>query len=117
LGERDWQVDAVAHGTALLDEQRITQAVLQLADNAVKHTDPGAVVALGSAIDDTHVRLWVRDTGDGVPEADREVIFERFGRGPVRPGDEGFGLGLSIVNAIATAHGGSVAAEEAEPRG
>src|SRR5690606_18343477 len=87
LGDRDWQVDAVAHGTAPLDEQRITQAVLQLADNAVKHTDPGAVVALGSAVDDATVHLWVRDTGDGVPEADREVIFERFGRGSVRPGD------------------------------
>jgi len=54
------------------------------------------------------VELWVRDTGPGVAEEDRERIFERFGRGAVRPDDEGFGLGLSIVDAIARAHGGEL---------
>ena len=67
LGDRDWQLDEMARGRAVLDEQRITQALLQLADNAVKHTDPGAVIAVGSAQDDGLVRLWVRDTGDGIP--------------------------------------------------
>ena len=42
LGDREWQLDGVARGRAVLDEQRVTQALLQLADNAVKHTDPGA---------------------------------------------------------------------------
>ena len=62
-------------------------------------------------------RLWVRDTGPGVPPEDRELVFERFGRSAVPPGDEGFGLGLSIVGAIARAHGGDVAVEEADPPG
>ncbi len=53
-------------------------------------------------------RLWVRDTGPGVAPADRDVVFERFGRGSAPSGDDGFGLGLSIVSAIAEAHGGSV---------
>ena len=48
LGERHWTLDDVATGTAVLDEQRVTQALLQLADNAVKHTDPGAEIAIGS---------------------------------------------------------------------
>lgn len=117
LGKRDWQLDEVAEGSTQLDEQRITQAVLQLADNAVKHTDEGAVIALGTARETEHVRIWVRDTGDGVPEADRDRIFERFGRSHVRAGDEGFGLGLSIVRAIAHAHGGEVRVRDAEPRG
>ena len=51
--------------------QPAVQALLQLADNAVKHTDPGAVVAIGSSLDDGDVRLWVRDTGDGIPPEDR----------------------------------------------
>lgn len=117
LGDRDWRLDAVADGTVTLDEQRITQAVLQLADNAVKHTDPGDTIAIGSSLADGILRLWVRDTGPGVPEHHRTAIFERFGRGDVRPGDEGFGLGLSIVRAIAEAHGGTVTVGDAHPPG
>jgi two-component system OmpR family sensor kinase len=117
LGDRAWCLDEVARGRTVLDEQRITQALLQLADNAVKHTDPGAEIGLGSEAREGQVRIWVRDTGDGVPEADRTIIFERFGRGPVRHGDEGFGLGLSIVKAIAEAHGGRVSVADASGQG
>jgi two-component system, OmpR family, sensor kinase len=108
LAEREWLLDAEGEVVVGLDEQRITQAVLQLADNAVKHTREGDTIAIGSSYDGAAAHLWVRDTGDGVPEQDREHVFERFGRSTVRPDDEGFGLGLSIVRAIAAAHGGSV---------
>ena len=91
-----------------LDEQRITQALLQLADNAVKHTDPGVRIGIGSQRRANTVRLWVEDAGSGVRAEDRARIFERFGRGAVRSGDEGFGLGLSIVRAIVDAHGGHI---------
>ena len=63
------------------------------------------------------MRLWVRDTGDGIAAEDREAVLERFGRAQVRPGDDGFGLGLSIVRAIADAHGGDVRITDAEPHG
>lgn len=117
LGERAWRLDAAAEVEVDLDEQRVTQAVLQLADNAVKHTRPGAEVALGSSYDGRDVRLWVRDTGPGVPAGDRELVFTRFGRSAVPEGDEGFGLGLSIVAAIAEGHGGRVELDDAEPHG
>ena len=117
LADRDWRLDGVGDVLVDVDEQRLTQAVLQLADNAVKHTDQGATVAIGSSYDGREVRLWVRDTGAGVPEADRELVFERFGRSTVRPDDEGFGLGLSIVRAIATAHGGTVHVQDAPSAG
>ena len=52
-----------------------------------------------------------------MPPEDRELIFERFGRTAVPPGDEGFGLGLSIVGAIVRAHGGTVSVEDADPAG
>ncbi|GAB2859952.1 sensor histidine kinase [Nocardioides pacificus] len=125
LADRDWRLDGTGEGTVLVDEQRLTQALLQLADNAVKHTGPGDVIAIGSSYEagpaaggeGGTVRLWVRDGGPGVPEDERERIFERFGRGAVHPGDEGFGLGLSIVSAIAVAHAGTVHVEDADPTG
>jgi len=109
LAPRDWRVDGTADGRATLDEQRLMQAVLQLAANAVRHTADGELVALGSAVHDGEVRFWVRDSGPGVRVEDRDRIFERFYRG--RSGhrrSDGAGLGLSIVQAIAEAHGGRV---------
>lgn len=117
LADRAWVVDARAEVTAMLDDQRLTQALLQLADNAVKHTRAGDVIGIGSATSGDVLRLWVRDVGPGIAAADRAKVLERFGRSAVTAGDEGFGLGLSIVRAIAEAHGGEVAIEEAVPRG
>jgi signal transduction histidine kinase len=115
LGDRSWESDGVGVVTLRADQQRLTQALLQLAENAVKHTGPGDVVAIGSAYDGTAATLWVRDTGPGVDLEDREQIFERFGRASVPARDDGFGLGLSIVRAIAEAHGGSVAVTDSAP--
>jgi signal transduction histidine kinase len=118
LGDRSWVLDEQAETLAWLDEQRVTQAMLELAHNAVKHTADGDEVGIGSRPGpDGSVQLWVRDTGKGVPDADKAVVFERFGRSAVPAGDEGFGLGLSIVRAITLAHGGSVAVEDAAPQG
>ena len=116
LGDRDWRVESEATGSAEVDEQRVTQALVQLAQNALNHTSPGTPVTLGS--DDgpgSAVRLWVRDTGPGVPDQDRDAVFRRFTRGQDAAPDEGVGLGLSIVAAIAAAHGGSAHVEDAVP--
>ncbi|WP_312856285.1 sensor histidine kinase [Nocardioides pelophilus] len=117
LGDRHWQYDGAPAIGIDMDRQRITQAVLQLADNAVKHTQEGDEIAIGADSAAGLVTIWVRDTGTGVPPADREHIFERFGRGAVRENDEGFGLGLSIVRAIAVGHGGTAHVEDAPSGG
>ena len=72
LGEREWKLDERGEGAVLVDPQRVTQALLQLADNAVQHTgrrrrdrDRSAAATGGRA-------LWVRDTGAGVPPEDGE---------------------------------------------
>lgn len=115
LADRRWRVDQIAEGEARLDSQRITQAVLQLAQNAVQHTGEGDAITLGSAfVDDPHLgaalRISITDTGPGVPVADRERIFERFAHGEPPDGRRhgGAGLGLAIVRAIAEGHGGRV---------
>jgi two-component system, OmpR family, sensor kinase len=108
LGNRRWVLDARAEGEVCVDAQRVTQALVQLATNAVQHTSAGDEIAVGSATNGSRVRWWVRDTGPGVPTEDADRIFERFQRGPEVRGSEGSGLGLSIVRAIAEAHGGGV---------
>lgn len=122
LAERDWQLAQVAEGTVLLDPQRVTQAMVQLAQNAVQHTAPGAPVRIGSRRrpEEGAVELYVADSGPGVSPQDAEVIFERFRRGTARRGSRGSGagLGLSIVKAIAEGHpGGRVAARTTDGGG
>ncbi|NEO29994.1 MAG: HAMP domain-containing histidine kinase [Symploca sp. SIO3C6] len=109
LAHRHWQLDAQAIGVILGDRQRLTQAVMNLTDNASQYTTETDTIAIGSAIDYQWVRLWVRDTGMGIAEIDQQKIFERFARASnSRRRSEGSGLGLSIVRAIAQAHGGRV---------
>jgi signal transduction histidine kinase len=112
LAPRDWQLERVGAGRLNADRHRLTQAVMNLADNAVQHTTPGAKILIGSEIRDGQARLWVRDTGPGVELEERERIFERFARARKRPRrSDGAGLGLAIVRAIAEAHGGTVELE------
>lgn len=120
LGERTWLVDERATVVAVLDEQRITQVLVQLALNAVQHTEPSDTVAIGSSYSPSRetVTFWVRDTGPGVPVEDRTRIFERFVRGGEQStSDGGFGLGLSLVSAIVAGHEGRVWVEDASPPG
>ena len=111
LGDRRWQLMEVAEGAAALDPQRVTQAVLQLAANAVQVTEAGDRILIGSRFDgegaDRRLRLWVRDSGPGVAASDAERIFERFARGDSSGVRRGSGLGLAIVRAITDGHGGS----------
>jgi signal transduction histidine kinase len=109
IAPRSWLLDANADGVVCADRQRLTQALVQLADNAAKHTTEGDRIVIGSTARDGVVCLSVTDTGPGVDAADAERIFDRFARGEDsdRPA-EGAGLGLAIVRAIAEAHNGRV---------
>ncbi|NVI92927.1 HAMP domain-containing histidine kinase [Actinomadura sp. BRA 177] len=112
LAPRRWRVGEVAEVRMVADRQRLTQALMQLAANAVRHTGEGDTIEIGTAVRAYTVLLWVCDTGPGVDEADARRIFDRFvraGTGP-RPTD-GAGLGLAIVASIARAHGGSARVE------
>ncbi|MDQ3672212.1 MAG: HAMP domain-containing histidine kinase [Actinomycetota bacterium] len=108
LDEREWRLTNTGSGTILADRQRLTQAFVQLAENAVKHTFAGDVIGIGTLVADGAAHLWVRDAGSGIPIEEQEAIFDRFGRGSGGRRLEGAGLGLSIVQAIARAHGGRV---------
>jgi signal transduction histidine kinase len=89
---------------------------LNLMENAVKHTPDGTHIRASVTRENGHVKLTVSDDGPGIPEELREKVFERFVRGS---GDRGgsFGLGLSIVRAVAESHGGTVALESRDGAG
>lgn len=105
LAERDWVVSETVDTVVWADEQRLLQALAQLASNAVQHTDTGDTISIGSTIRDGNVVLTVADTGVGVPDDLKDSVFDRFSRGE-RHSPDGTGLGLAIVSAIATAHHG-----------
>jgi two-component system, OmpR family, sensor kinase len=118
LGERDFVLESVAEVTAMVDPQRITQAVVALTDNACHCTEDGDRIGIGSELVSGWLRFWVADSGPGVSEADRTRIFERFARGGAGGHrSDGAGLGLSIVQAIAVAHGGHVDLDSTLGRG
>jgi len=118
LADRDWRLAGTGTGRLTADRQRLTQAIVQLAQNAVQHTAAGDRIALGSAVRDGTVRLWVADHGPGIPPDERERIFDRFHRSSDgRRSSDGAGLGLAIVRAIAEAHGGRVELDSREGAG
>ncbi len=96
------------------DLKRLVQNLLE---NAVRHSPEGAPVRVIIREDADGVTLRVRDQGDGVPDDDRDQIFEPFYRASGHRDDDdlGAGLGLSIVREIARAHGGEVALEPPDP--
>jgi two-component system, OmpR family, sensor kinase len=109
LATREWTLEETGRGRIVADRQRLTQAVMNLADNAAHHTDEGGPIAIGTSVNAREARLWVRDSGPGIDPAEREEIFERLARGRRARGSyEGAGLGLAIVRAIAEAHGGRI---------
>jgi two-component system OmpR family sensor kinase len=107
LGPLDWSTRSTLSGWAVLDSQRVTQAVMQLVANAVAHNPNGSAAELVFTGDGGALDFSVVDHGAGVAAADRERIFDRFARVDRVHGDS-TGLGLSIVAAIAAAHHGSV---------
>lgn len=114
LGARHWVLDELADVQAQLDQQRVTQAWLQLAANAVQYSAEGSTVGMGSRVEADELRLWVRDEGVGIATEDRSRVLGRWGRGR---GTSGTGLGLAIVDSIARAHHGRVTIESELGRG
>ena len=101
--------------TVLGDRELIAQALVNLLDNARLHTPPTTRIEVKMIADDTMARLSVCDDGPGVPVADHARILQRFARGEASRTTPGNGLGLSLVVAVAAAHGGTVAVADNDP--
>jgi signal transduction histidine kinase len=119
LGERTWTVVPVRPAVIFADADRLAQAVVNLASNAVRYTTTGSVIELGASVEGAYARLWVRDEGTGIAPEEQQRIFRRFARGrdTLTSVSEGTGLGLAIADAIAVAHGGRTELDSIPGRG
>ena len=102
------------------DEMRIHQVIANLLSNARAHTPAGTPISVTVKSSDNAVEISVTDKGPGLSAEDQKRIFERFYRADssrVRNGEEGSGLGLSIVDAVMRAHGGSVSVQSSPGEG
>jgi two-component system OmpR family sensor kinase len=112
LAPRRWMLDHAAEGSVIADRYRLTEAVMNLARNAVQHTLEADAIAIGSSLDENEWRIWVRDTGSGIEGSDQARIFDPFARGvDAHRRYPGGGLGLTVVSTIIEAHGGRVELE------
>jgi signal transduction histidine kinase len=117
-GEHKVQLD-VHHSTqacwAKGDPGAVARIVRILLDNAIGIAPSGSTVRTHATTDGSWAQITVSDSGPGVPEPEREQIFERFQRGSTSPGRSGFGLGLAIGRELATRMNGSLTLLEGEP--
>ena len=113
-GDHDLVVDATAPLIVDGDGDELHRLVLNLIENAIRHTPAATKVTIVAERNGSEALLTVSDDGPGIPPEQRARIFERFVR---RSGDHGgsTGLGLAIVRTVAESHGGSVSVEDAQP--
>ena len=99
-----------------VDEDMIRRVLINLLENSTKFTPISGKVTMGASAEDGWVRLWVKDTGPGIPQEAQNLIFNKFSRGAIErlPGDripKGLGLGLAFCKLAVEAHGGQIGVE------
>jgi two-component system, OmpR family, sensor kinase len=120
VGERELRIENHRALPADGNPDELHRMVLNLLDNAVRHTPPGSKIELRVRTEGSSAVVEVADDGPGVPPELAEQVFERFVRGDgpadTMPGN-GSGLGLAIVRAVANSHGGTAEVGESEDGG
>jgi len=87
------------------DSRAMVEAVYNLLENAAKYSPAGSSIHIAANRDNGYVRFSIEDEGPGIPQSERDTVFERFYRGDK---SGGLGMGLSIVRGIIEAHGGHI---------
>jgi signal transduction histidine kinase len=108
LADRRFDIDALADVEVVADRARLTEAIMNLVQNAVDMTNDGDTIAIGSSCDDTTVTLWVRDTGPGIAAELQPLLFDKTDTPDELKRQGGTGLGIPLALAIARAHSGTL---------
>ena len=110
-GERDAEIDVVPPPEGCWgrgDPDAVARVVRILIDNALRYGPPGEAITVAAAYGAGRAGVTVSDRGPGIPEEEREQIFERFHRGRASGSESGFGLGLAIGRELAQRMGGTL---------
>ena len=101
------------------DARLIVQVIINLLDNAIKYATPASAIRIETAGTEKHVLVRVSDEGPGIPDDQKEYIFDLFYTGGNPTGDSrrGLGLGLALCQSIMKAHHGSITAKDNTPHG
>jgi two-component system sensor histidine kinase KdpD len=103
-------VDVAEDAIVWCDARLLEQALVNLLDNAARHTPAGTAIAISVKAERGTWSLVVHDDGPGIPAGQEQQIFKKFFRGRQDPESRGTGLGLAICAAVAELHGGTIAA-------
>lgn len=113
--ELDSSVEENAGLHLLGDKDLLLQLIVNLIENAIRYCPDGAQIVISAGVVDSVVWMSVCDNGPGVPESEREKVFERLYRLEASRTSKGSGLGLSLVKAVSDLHCGSVVLGDNEP--
>ena len=104
---------------ARCDARLIIQVIINLVDNAIKYTPAGSHITITAKQNEQHTEISVADNGAGIPDSEKEKVFQMFysGSNPIADCRRSLGLGLSLCKSIVTAHGGEIAVTDNAPAG
>lgn len=104
--------------TVMVDFRQVVRAISTTIDNALAYAPGDEPVVVGARVLGTDLLVWVEDSGPGIPDDEKQRVFDKFYRGSASAAvPSGTGLGLTIVHEIARAHGGRAWVEDAVPHG
>ena len=99
------------------DTDMLRRVIINLIENAIKFTPLNGIIEVGAKIEGRKLKIWVKDSGSGIPESMRMVIFDKFVRGKTEGSPRGVGLGLAFCRLAVEAHGGNIWVESAMGEG
>ncbi|MEE9188915.1 MAG: GAF domain-containing protein [Anaerolineales bacterium] len=101
----------------MVDGDMIRRVLINLLENAVKYSPPNGEISLGAVIETNQVKMWVQDSGPGIPAKEQEHIFDKFTRLNPEMSQKGFGLGLAYCRLAIEGHGGRIWVESEAGQG
>jgi signal transduction histidine kinase len=101
----------------MVDADMIRRVIINLIENAVKYSPPEGEISIGAVIETNQAKIWVQDSGPGIPVKEQAYVFDKFTRLNPEGSQKGFGLGLAYSRLAIEGHGGKIWVESEAGQG